>query len=88
MDAFEGIAAGTLNPAADDQRGRPHAKVTVETLQVWKAQTGRELIRVAEDGTANVIVNSCTEDELRALALACLEAADYVHHRTVPNRKL
>lgn len=45
----------------------------------WRTTKGRELVRLDEGANAaEVVAARCTEDELRALAQACLAAADQI----------
>lgn len=49
----------------------------LKSALVWTTPTGRDLIRLDEGGKdAVVAIGVASEAELRALAAACLEAAD------------
>lgn len=45
----------------------------------WRTAKGRELARLEEGAEqAEVIASKCSEEDLRALAQACIEAADQI----------
>jgi hypothetical protein len=51
----------------------------VTSALTWKTAKGRELIRLDESAdAAEVVIGRSSEDELRALAQAALEAADQI----------
>lgn len=52
----------------------------LKSALVWQSPKGRDLIRVMEGGNdATVTIGVASEDELRSLAAACIEAADQIH---------
>lgn len=51
--------------------------ITKTTADVWHDATGRELVRLGKGCNEAVVMPSgCDENTLRALATACMQAAD------------